>query len=103
MTLLKNDHRIGTFRVALANIQFPPTPEDSITQAETAIAEASRGRADLILVSRLLRAGNGEARAARRFGVSRSSVMPGQRPDTGRAQQPGRIEQVVIGLLLLLL
>jgi predicted amidohydrolase len=45
---LKNDHRIGTFRVALANIQFPPTPEDSITLAETAIAEASRERADLI-------------------------------------------------------
>ena len=74
--------------------------------AEPAIAEASKERADLILVSRLLRAGipwHGEAHAPRRFGVSRSSVMPGQRPDTGRAQQLGGGEQVVIELLLLLL
>jgi len=39
---------MSTFRVALANIQFPPTPEASITLAEEAIAEASRARADLI-------------------------------------------------------
>jgi hypothetical protein len=32
--------------VTLPNLQFPPTPEDSITVAEPAIAEASKERAD---------------------------------------------------------
>jgi predicted amidohydrolase len=36
------------FRIALANIQFPATPEESITLAEQAIAQAFTERADLI-------------------------------------------------------
>src|SRR5580700_315756 len=36
------------FRIALANIRFPPTPEESVTLAEQAIEQASRERADLI-------------------------------------------------------
>ena len=37
-----------SFRIALANIKFPATPEESITLAEQAIARASVERADLI-------------------------------------------------------
>ena len=37
-----------TFRIALANVRFPATPEESVTLAEQAIAEASIERADLI-------------------------------------------------------
>jgi predicted amidohydrolase len=36
------------FRIALANIRFPETPEESVTLAEQAIAEASAQRAALI-------------------------------------------------------
>ncbi|MGD0000372.1 MAG: carbon-nitrogen hydrolase family protein [Bryobacteraceae bacterium] len=36
------------FRIALANIQYPATPEESIALAEQAIAQASIERADLI-------------------------------------------------------
>ncbi len=36
------------FRIALANIRFPPTPEESVTLAEHAIEQASTERADLI-------------------------------------------------------
>lgn len=39
---------MSTFRIALANIQFPATPEESITLAERAIAQASNERVDLI-------------------------------------------------------
>lgn len=39
---------MNTFRIALANIRFPATPEDSVTLAEQAIAQASRERARLI-------------------------------------------------------
>jgi predicted amidohydrolase len=39
---------MSTFRIALANIQFPETPEESVTLAEHAIAEASTARADII-------------------------------------------------------
>src|ERR1700730_13086507 len=39
---------MSTFRIALANIQFPATPEESIALAEQAIAQASIERADLI-------------------------------------------------------
>lgn len=39
---------MSTFRLALANIQYPATPEASVTLAEQAIAQASTGRADLI-------------------------------------------------------
>ena len=35
-------------RVALANIRFPATPEESVTLAENAIAQASEARADII-------------------------------------------------------
>jgi predicted amidohydrolase len=37
-----------TFRVALANIRFPATPDDSVTLAEDAIAQASIARADIV-------------------------------------------------------
>ena len=39
---------MSTFRIALANIQFPATPEQSIALAEQAIGEASIERAGLI-------------------------------------------------------
>src|SRR4051794_40309297 len=39
---------MNRFRIALANIEFPPTPDESITLAVQAIAEASRAGADLI-------------------------------------------------------
>ena len=39
---------VSTIRIALANIQFPATPEESIALAEQAIAQASVERADLI-------------------------------------------------------
>jgi predicted amidohydrolase len=39
---------MSTFRIALANIQFPATPEESIALAEQAIAQASIEHADLI-------------------------------------------------------
>jgi predicted amidohydrolase len=39
---------VNTVRIALANIQFPATPEESITLAEGAIAQASAEEADLI-------------------------------------------------------
>jgi predicted amidohydrolase len=37
-----------TFRIALANIRFPATPEESITLAEQAIVQASTERAHII-------------------------------------------------------
>ena len=39
---------MNTFRIALANIRFPVTPEESVTLAEQAIAQASIERAGLI-------------------------------------------------------
>src|ERR1019366_5638571 len=39
---------MSTFRIALANIQYPATPEESISLAEQAIAQASMEGADLI-------------------------------------------------------
>ena len=39
---------MSIFRIALANIRFPPTPEESVTLAEQAIAEASADRADIV-------------------------------------------------------
>jgi predicted amidohydrolase len=39
---------LSTFRIALANLQFPATPEESVTLAEEAIARASVERAGLI-------------------------------------------------------
>jgi len=39
---------MNTFRIALANIRFPATPEESVTMAEQAIAQASIERAGLI-------------------------------------------------------
>jgi predicted amidohydrolase len=39
---------MNTFRIALANIRFPATPEESIILAEQAIVQASLERADLI-------------------------------------------------------
>ena len=39
---------MNTLRIALANIRFPQTAEESVTLAEQAIAEASLERADII-------------------------------------------------------
>jgi predicted amidohydrolase len=39
---------MSIFRIALANIQFPATPEESVALAEQAIAQASIERADII-------------------------------------------------------
>lgn len=39
---------MAIFRVALANIRFPATPEESVTLAERAIVEASSQRVDVI-------------------------------------------------------
>ena len=39
---------MDTFRIALANIRFPATREESVTLAEEAIAQASLARADVI-------------------------------------------------------
>ncbi|MHB1701098.1 MAG: carbon-nitrogen hydrolase family protein [Acidobacteriaceae bacterium] len=39
---------MSTYRIALANIRFAPTPEESVTLAEQAIAKASIEHADLI-------------------------------------------------------
>ena len=39
---------MNSFRIALANIRFPATPEESVTLAEQAIAQASTERAGLI-------------------------------------------------------
>ena len=39
---------MSTFRIALANLQFPATPEESIALADQAIAQASIERAGLI-------------------------------------------------------
>ena len=42
---------MGTFRIALANIQFPSTPEESVALAVQAIAQASIERAGLVCFS----------------------------------------------------
>jgi len=39
---------MNTFRIALANLRFPATPEESVTLAEQAIAQASTERAGII-------------------------------------------------------
>ena len=39
---------MNTFRIALANIRFPETREESVTLAEEAIAQAASERADII-------------------------------------------------------
>jgi predicted amidohydrolase len=39
---------MNAFRIALANIRFPATADESITLAEQAIAEASVARAGVI-------------------------------------------------------
>ncbi len=39
---------MNTFRIALANLRFPSTPDESVTLAGQAIAQASRERADIV-------------------------------------------------------
>src|ERR1700733_10205725 len=39
---------MSTFRIALANIQFPSTPDESIELAEQAVAQAANEHAGLI-------------------------------------------------------
>src|SRR5690242_15532908 len=39
---------MNTFRIALANLRFPTSPEESVTLAERAIGQASTERANLI-------------------------------------------------------
>ncbi len=46
--MIERGHSMNTFRIALANIRFPATPEDSIALAEQAIAQASIEQAGLI-------------------------------------------------------
>ncbi|HEY2013910.1 MAG TPA: nitrilase-related carbon-nitrogen hydrolase, partial [Bryobacteraceae bacterium] len=41
-------NQVNTFRIALANIHFPATPDESVTLAEKAIDQASLERAALI-------------------------------------------------------
>src|SRR5258706_6634686 len=45
---LKLEYQVNTFRIALANIGSPATPEESVTLAEQAIAQASIERAGII-------------------------------------------------------
>jgi len=40
--------RMGSFRIALANLRFPATPAESVTLAEQAIAQASAEHAEII-------------------------------------------------------
>ena len=44
---------MNTYRIALANIRFPATREESVTLAEEAIAQASLEQADVIGIGRL--------------------------------------------------
>jgi predicted amidohydrolase len=46
--LLNWDYQLHIFRIALANIRFPATPQQSVTLAEQAIAQASIERAGVI-------------------------------------------------------
>jgi predicted amidohydrolase len=39
---------MSTLRIALANLRFPGTPDESVSSAEQAIAQASTGHADII-------------------------------------------------------
>lgn len=39
---------MATFRIALANLPFPRSPDDSVARVKSAIAEAARGGVDLI-------------------------------------------------------
>jgi len=39
---------MSTFRIALANLRFPASPEESVTLAQMAIAQASRERAGVV-------------------------------------------------------
>ena len=45
---VKLDYPVNMFRIALANIRFPATPEESVKLAEEAIAQASKERAAII-------------------------------------------------------
>jgi predicted amidohydrolase len=45
---IKSELPVNPFRIALANIRFPSTPEESIALAEQAIAQAGSQRAGLI-------------------------------------------------------
>src|SRR5437762_4880817 len=40
--------KVGSFRIALANLSFPATPEESLTLAQQAVEEASRQRAGIV-------------------------------------------------------
>jgi predicted amidohydrolase len=45
---VKLDNQVRMFRIALANIRFPATRDESVTLAERAIAQASIERADIV-------------------------------------------------------
>ena len=47
-SLIKSKYRMSTFRIALANIRFPSSPEESVALAEDAIDQASIEGADII-------------------------------------------------------
>jgi predicted amidohydrolase len=44
----KMSNRVSTVRIALANLQFPATPDESVTLAAQAIAQAAVERADIV-------------------------------------------------------
>lgn len=45
---LKSGYRMSTFRIALANLPFPPSPEESVTSAERAVAQAAAEGAGIV-------------------------------------------------------
>jgi predicted amidohydrolase len=64
---------MSTFRIALANIRFPASPEESVTLAEEAIAQAAMERAGIICFPECYVPGyraKGKGSAASRRGVS---------------------------------
>ena len=70
---------MSTFRIALANLRFPATPEKSVTLAEQAIAQASIERAGIICFPECFIPGYRGMGKRRRPPTLRSSNAPGPR------------------------
>src|SRR5262245_48360006 len=47
-SIIRSSDRVSTSRIALANIEFAVSPDDSVRLARQAIADASAQRADII-------------------------------------------------------
>lgn len=76
--ILPQNHEMNTVRIALANIRFRATPEESVTLAEQAIAQASIECVDLICFPECFVPGYrgiGETCAASRPCVSRARLV----------------------------